>query len=317
MSNSNKIIVVAISVTVALCLVVIGVASVINSGEQPDATVVATESATYETVPTVAPDLSTSGQTAQAGATSQNDETVTASTAVPSSAAASTSAATSTTQSSEQLSSLIIGKWMDSAGMSGFEFSEDGKVSFTYVNLSSLGVPFDGTARNGIYTIEGNIVTIKFSIYTATIDKEYEASIENDVLTMRDVEEKETSTYTRQAQSGSESASTGSNSTTVPPTTYPPVTTTAPGTTAQASTLDGKYLSGDRKTEITFNADGTVDLKIKRDDFSGVYQVTGNKLVLVYIDDGKSVSEEYDFTLNGNILTLTSSKGESEAYIKQ
>ena len=131
---------------------------------------------------------------------------------------------------------------------------------------------------------------------------------------MKDLEERETSTYTRQASSSTTAAVTETVPTTVP-TTVAPVTDSV--TSSVASSLEGRFLSGDKKNEITFNADGTVELKIKRDDFSGVYQVTGSKLLIVYIDGGKSISEEYDFVLNGNILTLTSSKGEASVYIKQ
>ena len=48
-----------------------------------------------------------------------------------------------TTEKAPELSELIIGKWSDSAEMSGFEFFKDGKVSFTYANLASLGISFD------------------------------------------------------------------------------------------------------------------------------------------------------------------------------
>ena len=311
MSKSNKIIVIAISVTVAFCLTVVGITSLISSDkDNTDVSVTATQEASADAngnvqestqLPAENSDVSESNATVPPSAQSSAAQT-----------APTTASSESTTASAQDLSGAILGKWMDSAGMSGFEFSADGKVSFTYVNLSSFGVPFDGTARNGLYTLEGNILTIKFSIYTATIEKEYEVSIENDVLSMRDIEEKETSTYTR-AKSDSES----STSSVAIPTVSVPSTTQAETTSPVSGTLEGRFLSGDKKSEITFNADGTVNVKIKRDDFSGVYQVTDDKVLIVYIDDGESISENYDFTLQGNILTLTSSKGEASVYVKQ
>lgn len=310
MSKSNKIIVIAISVTVAFCLTVVGITSLISSDkDDTDVSVTATQEASADAngdvqestqFPAENSDVSESNATVPPSAQSSAAQT-----------APTTAFGESTTASVQDLSGAILGKWMDSAGMSGFEFSADGKVSFTYVNLSSFGVPFDGTARNGLYTLEGNILTIKFSIYTATIEKEYEVSIENDVLSMRDIEEKETSTYTRARSDESSTSSVAI------PTVSVPSTTQAETTAPVSDGLEGRFLSGNKKSEITFNADGTVNVKIKRDDFSGVYQVTDDKVLIVYIDDGESVSENYDFTLQGNILTLTSSKGEASVYVKQ
>lgn len=304
MSKSNKIIVIAISVTVAFCLTVVGITSLISSDkDNTDVSVTATQEASADANGNVQ-------ESTQFPA--ENSDVSESNATVPPSAQSSAAQTAPTTASAQDLSGAILGKWMDSAGMSGFEFSADGKVSFTYVNLSSFGVPFDGTARNGLYTLEGNILTIKFSIYTATIEKEYEVSIENDVLSMRDIEEKETSTYTR-AKSDSES----STSSVAIPTVSVPSTTQAETTAPVSDGLEGRFLSGNKKSEITFNSDGTVNVKIKRDDFSGVYQVTDDKVLIVYIDDGESISENYDFTLQGNILTLTSSKGEASVYVKQ
>lgn len=303
MSKSNKIIVIAISVTVAFCLTVVGITSLISSDkDDTDVSVTATQEASADANGNV---QESTQSPAEKSDVSESNVTV------PPSAQSSAAQTAPTTASAQDLSGAILGKWMDSAGMSGFEFSADGKVSFTYVNLSSFGVPFDGTARNGLYTLEGNILTIKFSIYTATIEKEYEVSIENDVLSMRDIEEKETSTYTRVKSDESSTSSVAI------PTVSVPSTTQAETTAPVSDGLEGRFLSGDKKSEITFNADGTVNVKIKRDDFSGVYQVTDDKVLIVYIDDGESISENYDFTLQGNILTLTSSKGEASVYVKQ
>ena len=303
MSKSNKIIVIAISVTVAFCLTVVGITSLISSDkDNTDVSVTATQEASADANGNVQ-------ESTQSPA--ENSDVSESNATVPPSAQSSAAQTAPTTASAQDLSGAILGKWMDSAGMSGFEFSADGKVSFTYVNLSSFGVPFDGTARNGLYTLEGNILTIKFSIYTATIEKEYEVSIENDVLSMRDIEEKETSTYTRARSDESSTSSVAI------PTVSVPSTTQAETTAPVSDGLEGRFLSGNKKSEITFNADGTVNVKIKRDDFSGVYQVTDDKVLIVYIDDGESISENYDFTLQGNILTLTSSKGEASVYVKQ
>ena len=105
------------------------------------------------------------------------DTTTTVVTVDPTTTAATTTTqptTETTTEKEPELSELLLGKWSDSAGMSGFEFFSDGKVSFTYANLESLGLSFDGVLKNGTYTLDGNKLTIAYSIYTATIDKTYE-----------------------------------------------------------------------------------------------------------------------------------------------
>lgn len=97
-----------------------------------------------------------------------------------------------------ELSQALLGKWMDSAGMSGYEFLEGGKLNMTYVDLSPFGFDFQG-ATAGLYTLEGDMLTIKYSIYTATIQKSYRISISQNELSMYDTEERETSTYVRVA----------------------------------------------------------------------------------------------------------------------
>ena len=309
MSKSNKIIVIAISVTLALCVTVIAFSSATDTENEPSVT--ASESAYDETVPTAEPSADVNGTTAQqtpSWETPESSESLTSSSAPATSGAGGTVEAT---QSSQYLSTLIVGKWRDSAGMSGFEFFEDGKASITVFDMESIGIgDFDVTGTNGVYSIEGNVVTIKYSIY-ATIEKKYEVSIANDVLTMKDLDEGNVQTYTRQAPSVTGTTSAQTTSAAVSATSVPE------NTQAQTFALEGRFISGDKKNELTFNSDGTVEVKIKRDDFSGVYQIVGNKLTIVYIDGGKSISEEYDYTLNGTILTLTSSKGEASVYVKQ
>ena len=101
------------------------------------------------------------------------------------------------TEKEPELSELLVGKWTDSAGMSGFEFFSNGKVSFTYANLSALGINFDGTVDNGTYELKDNRLTIAYSIYSATIDKTYEVSIADDELKMKNTDDGKTSVYIR------------------------------------------------------------------------------------------------------------------------
>lgn len=198
MSNINKIL-----ITVAVCVFMVCTASV------SIVKIVTDNKATTS--------VSESGTEGQAGeATGQSDAAVTAST-LPTQTTAPTGSYTSGSNSSQttasytensstasttafaqngDLSQALLGKWTDSAGMSGYEFLPGGSVNMTYVNLAQFNIPFDGTAK-GMYTLEGDTLTVKFSIYAATIKNTYKISIDGNTLSMFNIEEYATSTYTR------------------------------------------------------------------------------------------------------------------------
>ena len=96
----------------------------------------------------------------------------------------------------ENVDSDLLGKW--SSNLSGFEFKENGVVAITYIDLGSMGInlPINGTV-DGIYTVKGDEITIKYSIYTGVIEKTYKYSIEKDTLRLTEKGTNETGVYTR------------------------------------------------------------------------------------------------------------------------
>lgn len=96
----------------------------------------------------------------------------------------------------ENLDPNLLGKW--SSNLSGFEFKENGVVSITYINLESLGInlPISGTV-DGVYSISGDELKIKYSIYTGVIDKTYSYSIEKDTLVLTEKGTGEKGIYAR------------------------------------------------------------------------------------------------------------------------
>ena len=94
----------------------------------------------------------------------------------------------------------LLGKWMDSSNMSGYEFQEEGIVELTYANfVPVVNIPFTGSVK-GTYSIgEDNTLTINYSIYSKSITKSYTYSIEDSSLTMVDKESGNRSIYIRQA----------------------------------------------------------------------------------------------------------------------
>ena len=211
------------------------------------------------------------------------------------------------TQPSADLSTAIIGKWMDSANMSGFEFFKDGTVSVTYVNLTIpfINLPINGTA-NGTYTINGNEVTMKYSIYTKTIVKHFFASINGNELSMRDVDENDVSTYRRM----------GENET---------IPTAAP----QASDdLTGTWVNSDATVRYVFNDDATVnatfvgykDKSVSRKElngsYTGLYMAQGNYLTIQFVADNEKLTLEYTYTINRNTLSLTGKNNDTTLFVR-
>lgn len=97
------------------------------------------------------------------------------------------------------IDSALIGKW--SSNLSGYEFKDNGVVSITYIDLSSMGIniPISGKV-DGMYSVEDDNLNIKFSIYSAVIEKNYTYSVEGKVLTLTDKETREKGTYIKDEQ---------------------------------------------------------------------------------------------------------------------
>ncbi len=194
-----------------------------------------------------------------------------------------------TTAKEPELAELLIGKWSDSAGMSGFDFFENGKVSFTYANLESLGISFDGKVENGTYTLDGNRLNIAYSVYTATIDKTYEISIKNDELKMYDTEELKTSIYVR-TDSFKEPEST----------------------TAGISVSDELLGSWENKAlskVYRFKDAGKVVVAIDGEEFEGVYVTEDNGVTIQYTAYSKKITEKYTYAVTRTTLSLTDEQG--------
>lgn len=218
------------------------------------------------------------------------DETTTVATVNPTKQTTSQTTTTEpVTEKEPELSELLIGKWTDSAGMSGFEFFEDGRVSFTYANLASLGISFDGKIDNGTYTLKDNELNIAYSIYTATIDKTYEITIEDDVLKMYDIEETKTSSYVRtdkfkEIESTTESVSVSDE-------------------------LLGSWENKSLSKTYKFTDDGKVIVAIDGEGFDGVYVTEDNNVTIQYTAYSKKITEKYTFAVTRTTLSLKDEQG--------
>ena len=193
-----------------------------------------------------------------------------------------------TTEKAPTLDELLIGKWSDSAGMSGFEFFENGKASFTYANLNALGLNFDGKVENGTYTLDGDKLNIAYSIYTATIDKTYKISIENDVLEMYDMDELKTSKYVRTDKIEYIETTTG---------------------VSVSDELFGSWENKSLSKTYKFTDDGKVVVAIDGEGFDGVYVSEDTSITIQYTAYGKKITEKYSFAVTRTTLSLTDEQG--------
>ena len=219
-----------------------------------------------------------------------DDDTTTMATVTPSTTE--TTATTTTEPTTEKepiLSELIVGKWSDSAGMSGFEFFENGKVSFTYVNLESLGISFDGKVDNGTYTLEGNKLNIAYSIYTATINKTYEISVKDDELKMYDLEELKTYTYVRTDKFKEPESTTNFFSV--------------------SDELLGSWENKPLSKTYKFTGDGKIVVAIDGENFEGVYVTEDDSVTIQYTAYSKKITEKYTYAVTRTTLSLTDEQG--------
>ncbi len=221
-----------------------------------------------------------------------DNTTTTLVTVNPSSTAPSTAPTTTepTTEKEPELSELLIGKWTDSAQMSGFEFFSNGKVSFTYANLSALGINFDGTIENGTYELKDNKLTIAYSIYSATIDKTYEILIEDDELKMKNIDDGKTSRYIRTDSFDGIEPTQG---------------------TSVPDELMGSWENKNIGKSYKFSQNGKVTVTVYGKAYEGVYLTEDTTVMIQYTADGKKNTEKYNYAVTKTTLALTDLDGDT------
>ena len=260
MAKSTKIIAIILSLLVAAVCVTAGISSVKNQGDTT-------------TLPT-------------AGTTTRPTVSVTEPT---------------TTEPQKKLSELILGKWTDSADMSGFEFFDDGTVEITYVNLTVpvINIPVNGKTK-GTYALDGDKLTTRCTIYSATIEYNYTVSVNGNNLSLTNLDGLETTTYMRKTKSAETTAKVSSS--TLP-------------TTKKNTGIDDEIIgswensAGDR---YEFDYDGELEITQSGKTYDGIYLADGGKLTLQYRKNGTKVTENYTYTVRKNSLTLKGDAGTVE-----
>lgn len=205
-----------------------------------------------------------------------------------------------TTAPAQTLESQIIGKWADSAGMSGYEFFENGSANVTYVNLTVpvINMPINGTAK-GSYTVNGNTLTVQFSIYKKTITDTFTASVENNTLTLVNRDDGEKSTYQRQSDEQQTSAQAG---------------ITLPSNKNEG--IYGAWTDSSQKLKYLFREDGTAKVTVNSVEYDGVYLIDGSKITIQFNADNGRITEEYTYTVSGNSMSFKDSKGKTILFVR-
>lgn len=213
---------------------------------------------------------------------------------------ASSSGTETTTDPAALLQQQIIGKWADSAGMSGYEFFSDGSANVTYVNLTVpvINMPINGTAK-GSYTLSGDTLTVNFSIYKKTITDTFTASVENNTLTLVNREDGEKATYQRQTD---EQAVSGQSGITL--------------ANEETNSIYGAWTDSSKTRKLLFREDGTAKVTANSVSYDGVFLIEGSKITLQYVTDNGTLTEEYTFTVSGNSMSFKAENGQTVLYVR-
>ena len=277
MTKSTKIILCVVAATLVLCAIIIAVSVGIRNKNKPVTEPVSQTTFTPETT-TDFFDLSTTG--------GENTE--------------------GTTQT--DLSKEILGKWTDSAGMSGYEFFENGRVSVTYFNLTVpiLNLPLNGTA-DGTYTLNGSTLSVAFSIYSKAINYVYTASVTDNQLTLRDNEDGKTSIYMRGT---------------------PDMASEIPESGAVDDELTGTWGSSDATMRYQFDGNGIVTMAFAKAElpqvsrkaisgsYTGIYATQGSTLTIQFLLDGERATQTYTYSTSTKTLSLTDNKGNTVLFLR-
>lgn len=208
------------------------------------------------------------------------------------------------------LSKEILGKWADSAGMSGYEFAADGSVVVTYVNLTVpvVNMPINGSAK-GTYTLSGNDLTVSFSIYSKTISRKFNAKIENNSLILTNKEDSDVSTYSRvDAQAGSSEADTQSA----------PV----------QSGINGSWKNSDSSVKYVFEDASKVTVIYKdaivpsvgsgklNGSYNGIYMLGDGTVTIQFNYNSKKITQNYTYLISGSTMSFTDSDNDTTIFVR-
>ena len=207
---------------------------------------------------------------------------------------------TSETERKENISGLLIGAWTDNANFSGYEFFEDNTMKITYFNMASIGLEdvIEGTYK-GSYSIDGNVLSVSYTIYSKAVTKSYKVEVDENTLTLTDESGKD-SIYVRK---GAEAKTENIDSDLLG---------------AWTSNLSGYEFKDTGMVTITYIDLSLVGINLPiSGKVDGIYTLEGDALTIKYSIYSGVIEKSYRYSVNGNTLTLTDlDSGDKGVYTK-
>jgi len=208
----------------------------------------------------------------------------------------------STTEADEEdIKRLIIGKWSDDANLYGYEFFEDGTVNITLFNMSSLNLDSSSGVITSNYTLSGNILNIKYTLYSETINHTYSVSVTKTKLTLIDEDGKK-SILTK--DDGDFEEMEGYN----------------PALIGKwSSELNAYEFLKNGKVNITYIDLSGFGIELPLNTTAqGTYEIDGDELTISYSIYSSVIEKKFKYSIDNDILTLTDlENGKSGEYRKK
>lgn len=160
-----------------------------------------------------------------------------------------------------------------------FTFNGDGTGS-----VETMGMTMDTT-----YTVSGNTISLTMSFMGESETTEFEYSVSGNELSL--TTDGETQVFTKKGTASKPSTNSGS----------------VGGSVSSSDPLKGSWSAEQDGVEMTFtfNGDGTGSVETMGVSMDTTYTISGNTVELTMSFMGESETQELEYSINGNELTLT------------
>lgn len=201
----------------------------------------------------------------------------------------------------ESISDLLLGAWTDNANFSGYEFFENNTMKVTYFNMASIGLEdvIEGT-YSGTYTLNGDELTVSYTIYSKAVTKSYKVKVDENTLTLADESGDEAIYVRKDSSSKMENADSELLG-------------------AWSSNLSGYEFKDTGVVTITYIDLSSIGINLPiSGKVDGIYTLDGDKITIKYSIYSGVIEKNYKYSVNGDTLTLTDlGNGDKGVYIRK
>lgn len=211
-----------------------------------------------------------------------------------------TTSVSATKESGSSQQELLLGQWSDNANFSGYEFFDNGTMKVTYFNMAVINLEdvIEGT-YTGTYTVDGDKLSVSYTIYSKAITKNYTFKVDENTLTLK--------------EGGDEAIYVRKNADTI----VENIDEALLG--KWSSNLSGFEFKDTGVVAITFIDLGSMGINLPiNGTVDGVYCVKGDEVSIKYSIYTGVIEKTYKYKIEKDTLTLTE-KGtnESGTYIRK